>query len=74
MPHTATQGPFDDEFDPSSKGKPSVVLSPSPSLAYDAEEATARLHKIERRFLWKLDVCLLTWAWFGETSWLAFHR
>jgi len=21
--------------------------------------------KLEKRFLWKLDVCLITWAWFA---------
>jgi hypothetical protein len=23
------------------------------------------LAKLEKRFLWKLDVCLITWAWFA---------
>jgi hypothetical protein len=34
---------------------------------HDEENSTADLldHKRERRFLRKLDICLITWAWFA---------
>lgn len=38
------------------------------SLVSDHDEAadfTPEQAKVERRFLWKLDLLLLTWAWFG---------
>lgn len=36
-------------------------------VSYDEENSTADLldHKRERRFLLKLDICLITWAWFA---------
>lgn len=39
-----------------------------PAVAYARENSLdsldeKELARLERRFLWKLDVCLITWAW-----------
>ena len=38
------------------------------------EELTPAQVKTERRFLWKLDLLLLSWSWFGESAYEAAGR